>query len=145
MKPAASTFRNLSAALLLAVVAGSSQLAAAEDVPSADTNVVQSVFVLPDNPKEGVDPFFPNSPRPYQGRPVLPGITAISDIKLQGITRARGHSFVIINDVTFGVGDDADVKIARGGKIHVVCKQIEGDSVVVEAGGQIFTLTLSNP
>ena len=145
MKPAASTFRNLSAALLLAVVAGSSQLAAAEDVPSTDTKVAQSVFVLPDNPKEGQDPFFPNSMHPYQGRPLSPGVTVISDLKLQGITRARGNVFVIINDVTFGVGDDADVKIARGGRVHVVCKQIEGYSAVVEVGGQILTLTLSNP
>jgi hypothetical protein len=145
MKSSAITFRNLSAALLLAVVAGSSQLAAAEDVPSADTNVVQSVFVLPDNPREGVDPFFPNSPRPYQGRPPTPGTFVSSDLKLEGITRAHGNVFVIINDVTFGLGDDADVKTPAGNKIHVLCKQIEANSVVVEVGGQIFTLTLSNP
>ena len=149
MKSITITFRSLPAALLLAAIAGLSSPANAENVPAAvmtDTNVLQSVFVLPNNPNEGRDPFFPNSMRPYQGRP-QPGGAAVqlSDIKLEGISRARNNVFVVINDVTFGVGDEADVKIAHGGKIHVVCKQIEGDSAVVEAGGQILTLTLSNP
>jgi hypothetical protein len=145
MKPSANIFRNLSAGLLLAAVAGLSPLASAQDILSADTNVVQSVFVLPDNPKEGRDPFFPNSPRPYQGRPQNPGVTAISDFKLGGITGAGSRFFVIINNVTFGVGDDADVKTPAGGKVHVLCVQIKADSAVIEAGGQTLQLYLSNP
>jgi len=149
MKSFAIILIGLTASLLLAGIAGLPSPAHAENVPSADvtdTNVVQSVFVLPNNPNEGRDPFFPNSMRPYQGRPQPGGADVqLSDIKLDGISRAGDHVFVIINNVTFGVGDEADVKIANGKKIHVVCKQIEGESAVVEAGGQILTLTLSNP
>jgi hypothetical protein len=144
MKSFAITIRGLLAAWLLAGMAGLSSPANVENGPSADTNVVQSVFVLPDNPSEGRDPFFPNSMRPYPRPPQAPAATPISDIKLEGISRSGGNVFVIINDVTFGVGDDADVKTPHG-KIHVLCKQIEDNSAVVEAGGQILTLTLPNP
>ncbi|HUZ06810.1 MAG TPA: hypothetical protein VMV89_04910 [Candidatus Paceibacterota bacterium] len=148
MKSFAIPFGSLPAALLLAGIAGWSSLANAGNVPSADaadTNVVQSVFVLPDNPNEGRDPFFPDSMRPYP-KPTQPrGEIAFSDIKLEGISRAGSSVFVVINDVTFGVGDEADVKTAHGRKVHVLCKQIEGDSAVVEVGGQILTLTLPNP
>lgn len=134
--------------MLLAGAAGLSSPANAGDAPTdntAETNIVQSVFVLPDNPNEGRDPFFPNSMRPYPKQPQPQGVVAYSDIKLEGISRARGNAYAVINDVTFGVGDEADVRTAHGGKIHVVCKQIEDDSAIVEAGNQILTLTLSNP
>jgi hypothetical protein len=145
MKPSANIFRNLGMALLAMTVAGLPSLATAQIVPPIDTNVVQSVFVLPDNSKEGRDPFFPSSLRPYRDRPAPGGATELSDIKLEGITRSHGNVFVIINDVTFGVGDDADVKTSTGNKIHVLCVQIKSDSVVIEADGQALTLTLSNP
>jgi hypothetical protein len=127
------------------VVAGLSPLATAQVVPPAGTNVVESVFVLPDSPKEGRDPFFPNSIRPYRDRPTPGGAAELSELKLQGITRSHGNKFVIINDETFAVGDDADVKTPTGNKIHVLCLQIKDDSAVIEAGGQTLTLILSNP
>jgi hypothetical protein len=144
MKPIANTFRNIAAALLPMAVVGLSPLTAAPVVSSAGTNAPQSVFVMPDSPKEGRDPFFPNSIHPYQeaaqqtGRP-----PELSALKLEGITRGRGHFFAIINDVTFGVGDEADVKTPTG-KIRVRCDQIKENSAMVEAGGQNLTLILSN-
>ena len=145
MKPSSNTFQNLAMALLPMVVASLPSLATAQIVPSTDTNVVQSVFVLPDDSKEGRDPFFPTSLRPYRDRPSPGGAPELSDIKLGGIIRSHGNVFVIINNVTFGVGDDADVKTSTGNKIHVLCVQIKSDSVVIEADGQALTLTLSNP
>ena len=143
MKPTANTFRNLAAALLPMAIVGLSALAAAPPAPSVQAEPPKSVFVLPDSPKEGRDPFFPNSIRPYQDRPAPGGAPELSSLKLEGITRARGHVFVIINNVTFGVGDEADVKTPTG-KVDVRCVQIKTDSVVVVAGGQILTLILSN-
>jgi hypothetical protein len=145
MKSSANIFRNLAMALLPMVVAGLSPLATAQIVPSVGTNVVQSVFVLPDSPKEGRDPFFPSSLRPYRDRPNPGGAAELSDLKLEGVTRSHGNVFVIINDVTFGVGDDADVETPTGAKVHILCVRINTDSVVVEADGQDLTLTLLNP
>jgi hypothetical protein len=146
MKLIANTFLNLAASALLPMaVVGLSPLTAAPVVPSAGTNAPQSVFVMPDSPKEGRDPFFPNSIHPYQEAAQQTGrAPELSALKLEGITRGRGHFFAIINDVTFGVADEADVKTPTGSKIHVRCDQIKENSVVVEAGGKILTLILSN-
>jgi hypothetical protein len=143
MKPTANIFLNLAAALLPMAMVGLSPLKAAPSVLSTDTNAPQSVFVMADSPKEGRDPFFPSSMRPYRDRPTPDGSSELSDLKIEGITRARGHVFVIINNETFGVGDENDVKTPTG-KIHVRCVQINDNNVVVEAGGQLRTLTLSN-
>jgi hypothetical protein len=143
MKPPANTSRYLAVALLAVAFSNFSPLATAQAVPPDATNVVQSVFVLPDNPKEGRDPFFPSSIRPYRDRPSNI-VTQLSDLKLEGITRVGSRVFVIINDVTFGIGDDADVKTSTGGKVHVLCIQINADSVVVEVGGQTLTLKISD-
>jgi hypothetical protein len=147
MKPSANIFGNMAAALLLVVTAGLSPQATAQVVTSAGTNMaLRSVFILPANPKEGRDPFFPNSLRPYQGRPQPGGnMPVFSDLKLGGITTVGSRSFVIINDVTFGVGDDADVRTPKGSKIHILCLQIGADSAEVEVGSQTFQLKLPNP
>jgi hypothetical protein len=100
---------------------------------------------MPESPKEGRDPFFPNSMRPYVEAHAQPGMAPeLSSLKLEGISRHGNRVFVIINDETFAVGDESDVKTATG-RIHVLCVQIKTDSVVVEAGGQALTLTLSSP
>jgi len=143
MKPIANIFLNLAAAFLPMAMVGLSPLKAAPSVPSAGTNAPQSVFVMPDGLKEGRDPFFPNSTRPYRDRPAPAGASELSDLKIDGITRARGHVFVIINNETFGVGDEADVKTPTG-KLHIRCVRINDNDVTVEAGGQFLTLTLSN-
>jgi hypothetical protein len=145
MKPNLNTFWNLAAVLLPLAVTGTSLLEAAPAAPSVDTNAPpMSVFIIPDNPKEGRDPFFPNSMRVYKDRPAPPGATNLSALKLQGISRGRNGAFAVINDETFAVGDEATVKIDTG-KIDVRCIQIKGNTVTVEAGGQILTLILSNP
>jgi hypothetical protein len=145
MKPTANTFRHLVPALLPMVFVALSPLSAAPGVASASTNAPQSIFVLPDSPKEGRDPFFPSSLRPYKDRPTAEGVTDLSDLNLTGITTGSGNRvFVIINNVTFGKGEDADVKTPRG-KVHIRLVEIRTDSVVIEAGGQSRTLTLPKP
>jgi len=145
MKPTAThTFRNLAVLLPMAVV-GLSPLAAAPVAPPAKTEAPRSVFAMPTTPKEGRDPFFPSSVHPYQEAMQQPGrVPELSLLKLDGISNSGSHVFVIINNVTFGVGDEVDVK-TPGGRIHVRCVEIKANSAVVEAGGQIITLTLSNP
>jgi hypothetical protein len=45
------------------------------------------------------------------------------------------HRLVIINNVTFAVGDEAEV-ITPQGRIRIHCLEITGNSAVVEANGQ---------
>lgn len=144
MKPISNKFLNLAAAFLPMAIVAVSPLAAAPVTPPAGTNAPQSVFVMPESPKEGRDPFFPNSTHPYlyaiQLNNKQPEITALN---LVGITRSGSRVFVIINNVTLGTGEDADVKTPTG-KIHLRVVEIKTDAVVIEASGQIHTLTLSN-
>ena len=110
--------------------------------PGAKTNEVapplpRSIFTQPANPQEGRDPFFPSSIRPYQGVPV-PGAHASTDVGaliVQGFSGTPDHRLVIINNVTFAVGDDAEVSTSRG-RIHIHCLEIGDNLAVIEANGE---------
>ena len=89
--------------LLPMAVAGLSPLAAAPVVPSAFANTPsQSVFAMPDSPKEGRDPFFPNSMRPYvEAHQVNNSQPELSSLQLEGISRSGSRVFAVINGDTF--------------------------------------------
>jgi len=103
--------------------------------PVAPEAVSQSVFVLPSNPKEGRDPFFPTSSRPYEAAASKNPVGDLTSLVLRGISGSPDHRLVIINDHTFGVGDEGDVKTPHG-RIHIRCVEIKASSAVVEAGGE---------
>jgi hypothetical protein len=130
-------FRSLKFALLSAALATALPSAAA---PVAETNaapqVVRSVFIQPASPKEGRDPFFPNSDRPYRSQIPISSPTAdVGSLVLQSIYGAPGNRLAIINNVTFGVGDYVQVRTSQG-RIGVQCVEITDDSAVVEVDGQ---------
>ena len=122
-------------------------LAAAPIVqPVAPEVVAHSVFVVPANRNEGRDPFFPTSTRPYEvigsKNPVVGDLTSLV---LKGISGPPDHRLAIINNHTFGVGDEGDVITPRS-RIHLRCIEIKAKSVVVESGGQRHELSYtSNP
>jgi hypothetical protein len=101
--------------------------------PSVATNaapaaavIPQSVFVHPTNQKEGKDPFFPRSTRPYASAVVAIPTNpppSISDLKISGTSGSDERPFVIINNVTFGVGDTNEV-ISGTSRITVHCLEI---------------------
>jgi hypothetical protein len=129
--------RNIKLALLSVAFAVVSL--AAVPVAAADETtppVARSVFNLPANPKEGRDPFFPSSSRPYLSQtPTNPSVGDLSSLVMQGITGPPDHRLAIINNVTFGVGDDAEVRTPQG-RIQIHCIEIDADSAVIEADGQ---------
>jgi hypothetical protein len=109
--------------------------------PPVQTNLVQvvprSVFIQPSNPKEGCDPFYPNSVRPYASA-VVPNngpVTDLSSVVIKGISGSPDHRLVIINNVTFAVGDEAEVFTTQG-RLRILCLIITDDSAVIEAAGQ---------
>jgi hypothetical protein len=138
MKYRINIFRSQNYSWLAIVVAAGLPVTAAPVVQTNETQVVpRSVFNLPTNPREGRDPFFPSSLRPYVTA-VAPGAVPTSDLSslfIQGSSGDPEHRLVIINNVTFGVGDDAEVSTSQG-RVRIHCLEITGDMVVIEAGGQ---------
>ena|ERR1700733_4313931 len=110
------------------------------DLPVVQTAGTQlaprSIFTIPANPQEGCDPFFPGSLRPY-ATAVIAGSHAsdLTTLRLNGVSGAPSRRLAIINDVTFGVGDEAEVRTSQG-RIRIHCVEITGNSAVIEVDGQ---------
>jgi hypothetical protein len=127
---------GLSVALVMVLPAAAAPTAQ----PVAPETVSRSVFVIPANPKDGRDPFFPNSNRPYEvtqlGQPRVGDITALV---LKGISGPPDRRLAIINNRTLGVGDEQDLVTSQG-RIHIRCIEIKDNSVVIESAGQRYEL-----
>lgn len=115
--------------------------------PVAQTNKVEttrSVFIIPSNSKEGCDPFFPNSNRPYEIAAAGDTRTGnVTSLVLKGFSGSQDHRLVIINNHTFATGDTGDV-ITSDGRVHLRCIEIKTNSVVIEVGSQRRELIYSN-
>jgi hypothetical protein len=110
--------------------------AAPTSPPAAPEVVSRSVFAIPANPKEGRDPFYPNSTRPYDtGTAGQVHVADVSSLVLRGISGPPDHRLAIINNHTFGTGDEQDLVTSQG-RIHVRCIEIKTGSVVIESAGQ---------
>lgn len=135
---------------LAALVATAAQTPAAPAGPSpaatnaapAEPEVPKSVFRIPVSPQEGRDPFFPQSTlnKPVVvATPALP--TAIAELELKGISGGAGHRLAIINNRTFEVGEEGTV-LSNVGRVRIICKEINADSVRVNVNGQDRILTM---
>jgi hypothetical protein len=138
--------RALAAGLLCAAALWASPLSAAPPPPTrpATTNAPRSVFILPSNPGEGRDPFFPKSNRPYEMTPAATNnIAEVTALVIKGVSGSTDHRLVIINNLTFAVGDIRDVMTDRG-RIRVHCVEIKPRSVIIEVGNQYHELSISD-
>ena len=128
--------------LLIALAAAS---ASGQEVKSVtvNTNVVRSIFLQPASPREGRDPFYPESLRPYAVVVVPQVVPRITSLKIRGFSGTPENRMVIINNHSFGVGDEGDV-LTPGGRLHVHCLEINGDTVVIEADNQRRELRFSD-
>jgi hypothetical protein len=111
------------------------QTAAGKPVP------VRSVFVMPSNTREGRDPFFPESVRPFEAVLAANKTVEISALSIKGFSGPPSHRLVIINNHTFGIGDEGDV-LTPTGRVHLRCTQIGTDLVTIEVNGQRRELRL---
>lgn len=103
---------------------------------STMTNAIRSIFILPSDPREGRDPFFPDSTRPYKlAAAANPRAADVSSLVVKGFSGSMDRRLVIINNHTFAAGDEGDV-ITPAGRIHLSCIEIKTNSVVIEVGGQ---------
>ena len=138
MKTRVNSLQSLMAALLSAAILSSLPLKAA---PAANYST-KSVFIIPKNPQEGHDPFFPDSTRPYESSNphvvVLPSIP--NALAIEGISHdSHNRYFAIIGNHSYAVGDEGDVS-----SIHFRVVEIRDNAVVVEVDGQRHELPFSD-
>lgn len=138
-------FKQNAGAAVLAIGCASALMANATPAAKSNTtNRIQSVFILPSNPGEGRDPFFPDSIRPYEKAAAANPKTAdITSLVCRGFSGTVAQRLVIINNHTFAVGDEGDVTTSTG-HIHLRCVEIGTDAVVVEVSGQYHKLFYLN-
>ncbi len=124
-----------------AAAAGSSP-AAAKAAP-AQPELPKSIFRVPASPKEGRDPFYPLSA--LRTAPVVTTNNVVvappAELELKGISGPPDHRLAIINNRTFEVGEEGTV-LSNVGRVRIVCKEINADSVRVLLNGEPRTLTL---
>lgn len=129
----------------LAAAVAAAPLAQADPPKAAPAKPLpaRSVFVMPTSPREGRDPFYPESTRAYEeNAPKLgnnPGLS--KPLFVKGISFEGGHAMVIINNHTFALGDEGDV-LTTGGRAHLRLLEIRKDVVVVEENGSRHELNI---
>ncbi|MGN6555032.1 MAG: hypothetical protein ACTHLW_15095 [Verrucomicrobiota bacterium] len=116
--------------------------------PLITTNTIpQSVFTFPKDPKEGRDPFFPDSVRfsnnsaTTNAQPANAPDTAA--LMFQGMSGSSENRLAIINGRTLAEGEETDVTIGTG-RVHFRCIQINPESVVIEVGNTRRELRLKS-
>src|ERR1700690_3990497 len=93
------------------------------------TESPRSAFTIPADPKEGHDPFFPDSSRPYEAVAAAnPKVADVSSLVLKGFSGSMNNRLVIINNHTFAAGDEGDVTTPVR-RIHLTCIEIKTNSV----------------
>lgn len=112
---------------------------------AAPLEIPQSVFVVPNNPREGRNPFFPGAHAELP-QPVKPPSTVDSgSFVLNGITSPPKRT-AMINGRTFEVGEEGEVRLPNGAKELIKCVEIGADSAIIEYKGQRVQLRFrSNP
>ena len=101
----------------------------------------RSVFVMPASVRDGRDPFFPESTRPYEEAVTTKSALDPNVFVVKGISVERGHAMAIINNHTFAVGDEGDV-LTGGKRVHIHLVEIRGGIVVIEVNGTRRELTI---
>jgi len=146
MNPRAHILRSLLAALLPLAVASPLLSSAAPPPQPAKLEVPPAIsdFTYPNNASEGRDPFFPASSRAYVTSPgnVARG-PSVTDLVVKTIIGTPPRVFAVINNHTFAPGDDGDVTLKNGQRMHIRVLSVNPDagSVTIETGGATVTLT----
>lgn len=122
---------------LIAALAAASASSIFGDTPKAvpaKPVAARSVFAMPASVRDGRDPFFPESARPYEDAVASKRTVDSTAFSVKGLSVEHGHSMVIINNHTFAVGDEGDVMTATG-RVHIRLAEIRTGVVVIEVNG----------
>jgi len=130
----------------LTAQAGSASKPVAATPPSGakpdPTSIPRSIFEIPKTAKEGRDPFFPNSARPYGTAVTRTNpVPAVLNLALKALSGPPTHRLATINNVTFAVGEENEV-LAGTTRVRVRLLEIKDDAVEIEAAGIRRTLRM---
>lgn len=142
-----NTLKKNSVLFVLAILTGWATVLLADDKAPAIRTQTRSVFIMPTSPKQGRDPFFPESTRVYDQMLAATRTNTVVELpplSVPGISGTPGHLLAIINNHTFAAGDEGDVLTSAGNKVHVLCIEVEADHVIVEVNGRNQRLKLEN-
>jgi hypothetical protein len=134
------TLLALSAALLGA------QAEPAKTAPASTNAIPQSVFTMPTNRTEGIDPFFPKSDRLWaraEAAPVVvkPKATGMDCLTLKGLSGTPSSPLAMVNGRTMAPGEDAEI-VTDCGRLLVHCVDITTNSAIIEVSGERRELRL---
>ncbi len=108
------------------------------NAPPANLGIPKSVFVS--DGAVGRDPFFPTSIRvrtkPGDGGKQSPKADFSSLLVLKGITGTPERRIVLINNMPFATGEEAEVR-AGSGKVKIRVLEIHDKSVLVNIDGVV--------
>jgi hypothetical protein len=140
----------LAAGLLLAVSVSPAQSAGQPNSPAAapkaspavELPIPESVFNIPISPRQGRNPFFPNSSAAV---PLVksnsPAVDVSTLLALNGIT-SPPKRMAMINGRSFEPGEAGDVKLPNGVRIPIKCLEIQDDRAIILLNGQRKELQL---
>ncbi|MGP8020081.1 MAG: hypothetical protein ACLPRE_03690 [Limisphaerales bacterium] len=114
-------FRKKIMTVLLAIGCAMAFAAVATPTPQSNmTNTNRSIFILPSNPREGRDPFFPDSTRPYKlATSAAPQVADVASLVVKGFSGSVDRRLVIINNHTFAARSN-NVAFITDGKSVIV-------------------------
>ena len=149
MKPPANRNWKIAITLILSLSSAFSYGATPKSRDSANsTNLVPSVpevaipqssFVIPSQPNEGRNPFYPQSRTAFQAAMTTAkprdNVVDTSSFVLNGITSPPKRT-AMINGRTFEPGESGEVKIPNGAKILIKVEEIRSESAVILVNGQ---------
>ncbi len=96
--------------------------------------IPQSVFVVPQSPRDGRNPFFPNSRYGLQA-PKPKEVSNTVVFVLNGITSPPRRT-AMINGRTFEPGESGEIRLPSGGKVMISCAEIRDHSAVIIVSGE---------
>jgi hypothetical protein len=133
--------------MLFAVLAAASVPAVLGEPPKAapvKPAPARSVFVMPVSTRDGRDPFFPESTRPYDDNPAAKQHELEANaFAVKGFSIEHGRAMVIINNHTFAEGDEGDV-LTTAGRVHIRLIAVRPDAAVIEVNGNRRELGIGN-
>ena len=118
--------------------------AGTNSAPAAvEQEIPKSVFVIPSSPKQGRNPFFPQSAE-VVAQPIKASNTVDPSLfVLNGITPNGPKRTAMINSRTFEAGESGEVRLPTGSKALIKCEEIRADSVLIIFDGQRRELRMS--
>lgn len=109
---------------------------------SPESVLAQSTFQLPTSNKEGRDPFFPKSLRPFASATPTPNKTVmpLTEFVLKALTPHGNPPTAMINNRVLAAGEEGEIKLPSGGKALIRLLEIKDESAVIEVAGQRIEL-----